>query len=179
MSLLSSTTRSMKFAMVSRLTMTSFRRASAIRARWRKMYSRKSRRRLEGSARTCRGVDSTLIHLRDWPKLLSRSKDKAVCRLELELHLRVDADAFVARQVDVGGLAISHFERQAEVLARVPNDIGEPGLVLARLPGGEVAIERVINAVAPVRVQCLRANVVVHFQPSPAGAQGREGGRVD
>src|SRR5262245_22540634 len=63
MSLLSSTTLSMKFAMASRSTMTSFRLASVIRVRWHKAYSRRLPKRSHGRHDLARSrSDQTYSH---------------------------------------------------------------------------------------------------------------------
>jgi hypothetical protein len=71
----------------------------------------------------------------------------------------VAAKALVVLYRKVSGLAIGEFEGHAEALVGVPNQVGEPGLVANGLARRQVAIERIVNPLAPVSVERLRTKV--------------------
>ena len=77
--------------------------------------------------------------------------------LELPLHLKLKTDAIVVPQHCVGCLAIGDFPTNPECLRHVPDQVGEIGLVAQSLAQSEVAIQRVIDPVADVTVQFVRA----------------------
>src|SRR5262245_33747177 len=87
------------------------------------------------------------------------------------------AAAIIVEQ-DVIGFTIRELEAEAELLGHVPDEVAEQRLVPLDLSRGEVAVDRIVEAAAPMRVQT-RRQVAVRFAPKAASSNAVERHGVD
>jgi len=80
--------------------------------------------------------------------------------------LRLDANAVVVGQYRVGRLAIGHFAGEAKMLGYVSDEVGKAGFVSHRLAERQIAIARIIDAIADVGVQGFRTQVIIDSRSS-------------
>src|SRR5262249_42408456 len=98
---------------------------------------------------------------------------------ELHTHLKLEAGALVVADEGVSRLAVGRLAADPQVLGHFPHQVGAVRLVADRLAGSEVVVERVVDAVAPVRVQLVGTEVVVQLDPAARSTDALEGHEVD